>query len=110
MRSRFDDKDRFLPSSVVLTTHLCFSGNRLVTREVGTDRPHPASRAGILSLRPNELPIPTTTRVYGELAACLTTFVDDGSLRFRIFNWKTGALITESVRISISFLVLRPFV
>jgi len=72
-------------------------GNRLVTREVGTNRPHPASRAGVLSLCPNELPIPTTTRVYGELAACLTTFIDDGSLRFRIFNWMTGALITESV-------------
>lgn len=66
---------------------------------MGTDRPHPASRAGILSLRSNELPIPTTTRVYGELVACLTTSVDDGSLRFRIFNWKTGALITESVRV-----------
>jgi hypothetical protein len=94
-------------SFVLLTT--CYSGNRLVTREVGTNRPHPASRAGVLSLCPNELPIPTTTRVYGELAACLTTFIDDGSLRFRIFNWMTGALITESVRLR-SLLRARTFV
>ncbi|KAH9961891.1 hypothetical protein BC827DRAFT_1200129 [Russula dissimulans] len=72
-------------------------GHHLVTREVGTNRPHPASRTGVLSLRPNELPIPTTTRIYGKLAACLTTFIDDGSLRFRIFNWTTGELVTESV-------------
>jgi len=71
-------------------------GHRLVTREVGTDRPHPASRTGVLSLRPNELPIPTTTRIYGDLVACLTTFIDDGSLRFRIFKWTTGELVTES--------------
>lgn len=71
-------------------------GNRLATREVGTNRPHPRSSPGVLSLRKNELPIPTTTRIHGELAACLTTLIDDGSLRFRIFNWVTGQLITES--------------
>ena len=75
------------------------SGNCLTTREVGTNRPHPRSSPGVLSLRKNELPIPTTTRIYGELAACLTTFIDDGSLRFRIFNWVTGQLITESVSV-----------
>ena len=77
--------------------HLFHSGNHLATRELGTNRPHPASSAGVLSLRKNELPIPTTTRIYGDLAACLTTFIDDGSLRFRLFNWTTGQLITESV-------------
>ena len=75
------------------------SGNRLATREVGTNRPHPRSSPGVLSLRKNELPIPTTTRIYGELTAFLTTLIDDGSLRFRIFNWVTGQLITESVRV-----------
>ena len=64
---------------------------------MGTNKPHPASSPGVLSLRKNELPIPTTTRIYGELAACLTTFIEDGSLRFHIFNWMTGKLITESV-------------
>jgi len=88
--------DRMFPFVAVLTLWSP-SGHRLVTREVGTDRPHPASRTGVLSLRPNELPIPTTTRIYGELVACLTTFIDDGSLRFRIFNWMTGKLVTESV-------------
>lgn len=77
------------------------SGNRLATREVGTNRPHPRSSPGVLSLRKNEHPVPTTTRIYGELAACLTTLIDDGSLRFRIFNWVTGKLITESVRVLI---------
>lgn len=68
---------------------------------MGTNRPHPRSSPGVLSLHKNELPIPTTTRIYGELAACLTTLIDDGSLRFRIFNWATGQLITESVTVSI---------
>lgn len=68
---------------------------------MGTSRPHPRSSPGVLSLRKNELPIPTTTRIYGEHAACLTTLIDDGSLRFRIFNWVTGQLITESVRVRI---------
>ena len=82
------------------------SGNRLATREVGTNRPHPRSSPGALSLRKNELPIPTTTRIYGDHAACLTTLIDDGSLRFRIFNWVTGKLITESVRVR--FLLCTP--
>lgn len=73
------------------------SGNRLATRELGTNRPHPRSSPSVLSLRKNELPVPTTTRIHGDLAACLTTFIDDGSLRFRIFNWVTGKLIKESV-------------
>jgi hypothetical protein len=77
------------------------SGSRLATREVGTNRPHPASSGGVLSLRKNEFPIATTTRIYGELAACLTTLIDDGSLRFRIFNWTTGQSITESVRVQL---------
>jgi len=93
---------------LLLVLIVCFydSGNRLATREVGTNRPHPRSSPGVLSLRKNELPIPTTTRIYGELAACLTTFIDDGSLRFRIFNWVTGQLITESV--SVQFLLCVP--
>lgn len=71
-------------------------------RELGTNKPHPASRAGVLSLRLNELPIPNTTRIYGDLAACMTTSIDEGCIRFRIFNWMTGALITDSVRVRVS--------
>jgi hypothetical protein len=83
-----------------------FSGNHLTTREVGTNKPHPASSAlaGVLSLRRDELPVLTTTRIHGELAACLTTFIEDGSLRFRIFNWVTGKLITEIVRVRAHFI------
>ena len=96
MRSMFHGMRLYLPFH---SDHL-FSGNHLTTREVGTNKPHPASSAlaGVLSLRRNELPIPTTTRIHGELAACLTTFIEDGSLRLRIFNWVTGKLITEAVR------------
>lgn len=86
------------------------SGSRLATREVGTNRPHPASSAGVLSLRKNEFPIATTTRIYGELAACLTTLIDDGSLRFRIFNWTTGQSITESVRVQLPSLYVESLI
>ena len=86
---------------LIISLFFFHSGNRLATREVGTGRPHPRSSPGVLSLRKNELPIPTTTRINGDLVACLTTLIDDGSLRFRIFNWVTGKLVTESVRVRI---------
>ncbi|KAI0299973.1 hypothetical protein B0F90DRAFT_566241 [Multifurca ochricompacta] len=71
-------------------------GNHLIPRELGSDKSHPSSSTGVLSPPPDETLIPTTIRIYGDLAACLTASVNDGSFHLRIFNWKTGKLVMRS--------------